>query len=458
MASNTKEEIDLIAHLFRRAGFGATRDELEAYVAKGYEATVEELLYPIDDSYLEKDVVDRYWIDVDSMQQGARVWWLYRMINSRSPLQEKMTLFWHGLFATASEKVMNGGAVAAQIEMFRRDYLGNFRDLLVQLSQDPAMILWLDNNTNHKGAPNENYGRELLELFSMGVGNYTEDDVKACTRALTGWTIANQVARYPWGGFDLEFEYRPEDHDDGEKEFLGHTGRFDGGDIIDIIVKQPATARFIAGKLYNFFVSDDPPTEEAIQALADVYFQSNHEIRSVMRALLNSDFFKEARFAKVKSPTEVVAGILRLVGDYREPKPGLMEMGYEAMYMGQELLNPPSVEGWHTGKEWIDSGALVNRVNFAADQVGNLDHPGIQAIVRRLSSHGASMSPEELVDRCLDLIGPLKVLDETRSELVRKARRDGEARFGTTQEKAGFARRVAETLQLIVATREFQFA
>ena len=458
MASNTKEEIELIAHLFRRAGFGATRDELEAYVAKGYEATVEELLYPIDDSYLEKDVVDRYWIDVDGMQQGARVWWLYRMINSRSPLQEKMTLFWHGLFATASEKVMNGGAVAAQIEMFRRNYLGNFRDLLLQLSQDPAMILWLDNNTNHKGAPNENYGRELLELFSMGVGNYTEDDVKACTRALTGWTIANQVARYPWGGFDLEFEYRPEDHDDGEKEFLGHTGRFDGGDIIDIIVMQPATARFIAGKLYNFFVSDDPPTEEAIQALSDVYFQSNHEIRSVMRALLNSDFFKEARFAKVKSPTEVVAGILRLVGDYREPKPGLLEMGFEAMYMGQELLNPPSVEGWHTGKEWIDSGALVNRVNFAADQVGNLDHPGIQAIVRRLSSHGASMSPEELVDRCLDLIGPLRVLDQTRSELVGKAQRYGEARFGTTQEKAGFARRVAETLQLIVATREFQFA
>ena len=453
-------DIALMAHLMRRAGFGATRDEQEAGVAKGYEATVEELLYPIDDSYLEKDVVDRYWIDVDDMHQtdSIRAWWLYRMINSRSPLQEKMTLFWHGLFATAYEKIMNGLAVAAQIEMFRRHSLGNFRDLLVHLSRDPAMILWLDNNTNHKGAPNENYGRELLELFSMGVGNYSEDDVKACARALTGWTIANHVARYPWGPFDLEFEYRPEDHDDSAKEFLGHKGRFNGEDVIDIIVQHPATGRFIARKLYDFFVSDDPPTEEAIRALSDAYFQSNYDIRSVMRALLNSDFFKEARFAKVKSPTEVVAGILRLVGDYREPKPGLVEMGWEAKYMGQEILNPPTVEGWHTGKEWIDSGALVSRVNFAADQVGNLDHPGIQAIVQRLSSQGASMSPDELVDGCLDLMGPLEVLAETRNELLGKARRAGETRVGRPQENAEFARRVVETLQLIVATREFQFA
>ena len=461
---STAAELELMAHLMRRAGFGATRGELEARLAKGYEATVEELLQPGDDSELEKDLVDRYYIEIDDMRQAtaASGWWLYRMINSNSPLRERMTLFWHGLFATAYEKIMNGRATAAQIEMFRRQCLGDFRTMLLELSHDPAMILWLDNDTNHKDAPNENYGRELLELFSMGVGNYTEDDVKACTRAFTGWTIVNFIARYPWGAFPLEFEYRPEDHDDDEKEFLGHTGRFDGEDIIDIIVQQPATARFLAGKLYNFFVSDDPPTEEAIRTLSDAYFQSNYDIRSVMRVLFNSEFFKQARFAKVKSPAELVAGVLRLVEDYQEVKPGLMELAMEAKYIGQELLNPPTVEGWHTGKEWIDSGSLVGRVNFAADQVGDITHPGIRDIIERLAAPGTSrrtsMSPEELVDGCLDLIGPLQVGEKTRNPLVAQASLGGEVRFGTPQEREEMAQRVGQMLQLIVATREFQFA
>ena len=457
---STGEELELMAHLMRRAGFGATRSELEARLAKGYEATVEELLRPGDDSDLEKDLVDRYYIEIDDMRQAtaASGWWLYRMINSGSPLRERMTLFWHGLFATAYEKIMNGRATAAQIEMFRRQCLGDFRTMLLELSHDPAMILWLDNDTNHKDAPNENYGRELLELFSMGVGNYTEDDVKACTRAFTGWTIVNYIARYPWGAFPLEFEYRPEDHDEEEKEFLGHTGRLDGEDVIDIIVQQPATARFLAGKLYNFFVSDEPPTEEAIQTLSDSYFQSHYDIRSVMRVLFNSEFFKQARFAKVKSPAELVAGVLRLVEDYREVKPGLMELAMEAKYIGQELLNPPTVEGWHTGKEWIDSGSLVGRVNFAADQVGNINHPGIRSIIERLAARGTFMSPEELVDGCLDLIGPLQVGEKTRNPLVAQARLGGEVRLGTPEEKDEMAQRVGEMLQLIVATREFQFA
>ena len=453
-------DLALMAHLMRRASFGANRDELESRMAKGYETTVEELLYPGDDSDLEKDLVDRYYIEIDDMRQAnsASGWWLYRMINTDSPLRERMALFWHSLFATAYEKIMNGRATAAQIDMFRHHCLGDFRTILLELSRDPAMILWLDNDTNHKDAPNENYGRELLELFSMGVGNYTEDDVKACTRAFTGWTIVNFVARYPWGAFPLEFEFRPEDHDDGEKEFLGQTGRLDGGDVIDIIVRQPATARFIVGKLYNFFVSDEPPTEDAIAILSDAYFRSNYDIRSVMRVLFNSEFFKQARFAKVKSPAELVAGVLRLVEDFKEVKPGLMDLAMEAKYIGQELLNPPTVEGWHTGKEWIDSGSLVGRVNFAADRVGNIDYTGVRAIIERLSARGTSMSPEELVDGCLDLIGPLPVSEKTREPLVAQANMDGEVNFGTSEEKEQMAQRVGEMLQLIVATREFQFA
>ena len=454
------DDLALMAHLMRRAGFGANRDELEAYVAKGYEATVEELLHPVDDAYLERDVVDRYYIEIEDQRQvtSAGGWWLYRMINTRSPLQEKMTLFWHGLFATAYEKIMNGLAVAAQIEMFRRNCLGNLPTMLVELSRDPAMIVWLDNDTNHKDSPNENYGRELLELFSMGVGNYTEDDVKTCTRAFTGWTIANLIPRYPWGAFPLEFEYRAGDHDDEEKEFLGETGRFNGEDIIAIIVRQRATARFIAGKLYNFFVSDDPPPEEAIQTLSDTYLRSGYDIRTVMRVLLNSEFFKEARCAKVKSPAELVAGVLRMVGDFTEIKPGLMDAAVESAYIGQELLNPPTVEGWHTGKEWIDSGSLVGRVNFASDQVGNIDNPGVQAIIRRLADSGPSLTPEELVDGCLDLVGPLEVGEKTRRPLVAYARGGGDLGTETAEQRAELAQRVGEMLQLIVATREFQFA
>ena len=453
-------DIALFAHLMRRAGFGVNQSELEAYVAKGYAATVEELLHPVDDAYLERDVVDRYLIEIEDQRQAtsASGWWLYRMINTKSPLQEKMTLFWHGLFATAWEKILNGRAVSGQIDMFRRNCLGDLTTMLLELSRDPAMILWLDNDTNHKDAPNENYGRELLELFSMGVGNYTEEDVKECTRAFTGWTISNLIPRYPWGAFPLEFEYRGHDHDDGEKEFLGETGRFNGEDIIDIIVRQPATARFIASKLYNFFVSDDPPPEEAIKTLSDTYLQSGYDIKTVMRVLLNSQFFKEARFAKVKSPMELVAGVLRLVGEFNEIKPGLMDAAMESAYMGQELLNPPTVEGWHTGKEWIDSGSLVGRINFASNQVGNIDNPGVQSIIRRLADRGSSLAPDELVDGCLELVGPLVVAEKTRRTLLTVARGSGDLATETEEQRAELAQRVGEMLQLIVATREFQFA
>ena len=451
------KDIALMAHLMRRAGFGARRQELETRVARGYEATVEDLLHPGDDGYLDKDIIDRYYIDIDDSRQAdsTNAWWLYRMINTRHPLEEKMTLFWHGLFATAYEKIENGRAVHSQIDMFRRHCLGNFRTLLLALSRDPAMIIWLDNNTNHKDAPNENYGRELLELFSMGVGNYTEEDVKECARAFTGWTIPNFIPRYPWGAFPLGFEYRPEDHDDSEKTFLGETGRFNGEDIIDIIVRQPATGRFVAEKLYHFFVSDDPAPEQAIDTLAAAYFQSDGDIRSVMRELLLSDFFREARFAKVKAPVELVAGVLRLVQDFQEPKPGLVETVWESKYMGQELLNPPTVEGWHTGKEWIDSGSLVNRVNFAADQVGNLEHPGIRDIIDRIAQRGVALSPDALVDVCLDLVGPLVVGEDTRNALVGKASQSGDA---VPADREQLAPRVAQMLQLIVATREYQFA
>ena len=465
------KDIALMAHLMRRAGFGATYDELETRTAKGYEATVEELLHPDTQPEIERDLLMRYqpqWVN-QAYLEGQQEEWAFRMINTKRPLEEKMALFWHQIFVTGHAKCEYPRQQQIEIDMFRTQGFGNFSDLLMGLATDPAMVFYLDNCMSHKDAINENWGRELLELFSMGVGmdgcpNYSEDDVKECARAFTGWTVTNSIPRYPYGKYLAKFMFDPDDHDDGEKTFLGETGNWNGQDIINIIVKQPGTARFIARHLYNFFVADEPQVSawqntppadpEAIKALEDEYFRSNYDIRSMLRVLFNSHSFKNARFAKVKSPTETVVGTMRLVGDFTMPKPGMNAMALSIRYMGQDLLNPPTVEGWHTGREWIDSGTLVERINFTADAVGNISHLGIQTIISRLGSEGPSISPERLVDGCLEMLGAYELADVTHSELVALARSEGEMRTGTDE----FGQRVGQMLQSIVATAEYLFA
>jgi uncharacterized protein (DUF1800 family) len=463
-------DIALMAHLMRRAGFGAPYHELEARAAKGYEATVEELLHPeAQPDGINMDVLERYFMEWREMLAGGTAYWAWRMINSKRPLEEKIALFWHGVLCTGSSKVQHQRQQLIEFDMFRRCGLGSVRDILLEISRDPSMIFYLDNCMSHKGAINENYGRELLELFSMGVGmdghpNYTEDDVKACARAFTGWTISTPIPRYPYGVYTARFIYNSDDHDDGEKTFLGETGNWDGEDIVNIIAKQPATARFISRHLYNFFVADDvqvpawqntPPRDpEAIKMLEDEYFRSNYDIRSMLRVLFNSDFFKNARFAKVKSPAEAVIGTMRLVGDFTTPKPGLPAIVAEMRYMGQDLANPPTVEGWHTGKEWIDSGTLVERINFTADQLGNIKLPGIRAIIDRLGAEGPTLTPERLVDGCLELLGHYELAEDTHSMLLEHAQKGGELRTGTED----FAQRVGQMLQLIASTQEYLFA
>jgi uncharacterized protein (DUF1800 family) len=461
-------DLQRMAHLFRRAGFGATRQELEAAVAKGYEATVEELLHPELLPPVEEDLLERYHLDVKESFQldGAQTGWVYRMINTRRPLEEKMALFWHGVFATGFNKCDDPRVITSQINMFRRHGLDNLQELVVELSRDPAMIYWLDNCQSRGDAPNENYGRELLELFSMGIGNYVEDDVKAAARAFTGWTLMPTLPRQPYGRFDWEFEYRPDLHDDSVKTFLGETGRWNGEDVVRIIAKQPATARFVARHLYNFFVADEPQVPawatvpprdpEAINVLVEAYMQSHYDMRTVLRTLFLSDFFcaERAYFAKVKSPTELVIGTVRLTGDFTFPTQGLRELALECRYMGQDLLNPPSVEGWHTGKEWIDTGCLVERINFAAQQVGDIRKPGVRFIVDRLRAAGP-LSPGGCVDTCLDLAGPVALRPATRQALIDHVSAGGALRFEAGSESSA-AQRVSELLQLIVASREYQ--
>ena len=459
-------DIPLIAHLMRRAGFGATRDELEEFAARSYESVVDDLMNPERFPEFETDVLERYYGEITINIYPAK--WIYRMVNSQRPLEEKMALMWHQVFATGYSKDGAPWASGNQIDLFRRIGLSDFRTILVELSREPLMLSWLDNNENHKAQPNENYGRELLELFSMGIGNYTEDDVKECARAFTGWAYKSLIPLYPCGHFVPEFVYQEDDHDDGVKTFLGETGRFNGEDIIDIIVKQPATARFLCRHLYNFFVADEPPVSAwsvqppgdpgAIETLVGAYFDSGGDIRSILGVLFNSDFFKEARFKRVKSPAELVAGTIKLVGTYRSPEPWVMDLPNAVTFMGQMLFNPPTVEGWHTGKDWIDGGTLNERVNFAVDQVGDVTKPGVRTIVDRLSGEGASTSPEQLVDEILELAGPMTVSDETRSGLLEHAEPGGELRFGTGPERAESEARIARMLQLVVSTREYQFA
>jgi uncharacterized protein (DUF1800 family) len=465
--------VALMAHLMRRAGFGATYEELEARTTRGYEDTVEELLDPNGHGIppVDTHLFYRYHplVEAEASTEKSALTFMYYLITTRRPLEEKMTLFWHMIFATGNSKVENSREMVRQIDTFRRYGMGNYKDLLVRLSKDPAMIFWLDNNQNHKKAPNENWGRELLELFSMGQGNYTEDDVKMAARAFTGWTIKPKLPKDPYLCLDTwEFLYRPEDHDDGEKEFLGHRGRFNGEDIISIVLEQPATAKFIARHLYNFFVADEvqvpswkdePPRDpKAVQAIADVFVKNDFEIKPTLRFLFNSDFFKDEKvwFAKIKSPAEVVAGTVRLTGEFQQFKPGLMPLALESDYQGQNLTDPPSVEGWHTGQEWITTGSLIRRVNFIADKLGDTQMPGIRSIIDRLCT-GSSLSPEELVDGCLELLGAIRVDEGTRRELVEHVKLGGPVNRGTSkQEVEAFSQRVTEILQLIAATREYQ--
>ena len=447
---------------------------MDAYVAEGYDAVVEELLHRAQAHAMPDDLIRRYHVDMSELRQvdSAGAYWLYRMITTSCPLEEKMTLFWHGLFATGYTKLNQAQALLNQIDMFRRFGFGRFDLLLLELSKDPAMLLWLDNSENKKGAINENYGRELLELFSMGIGSYTEQDVKECARAFTGWTLKNaeymavrasKDSIWPYGRINWHFEYRDWDHDDRDKTFLGETGHFNGEDVIGIIAKQEATARFISTRLFQFFAADelDADSEAIIEAMVASYVESNYEIRAVLRTLFTSEYFQSeaARYARVKSPVELLVGAIRLAGSYQTPTLGANQLADQARFMGQGPLVPPTVEGWHEGMEWIDSGALVERINFVAKELSDVSKPGVRAIIDRLAAaDGGVLTPAQLVHGCLDLMGPLTVDEETDAALIDYAAQDGALDLSARQAGDAGEQRVGNMLRVIAATREYQLA
>jgi uncharacterized protein (DUF1800 family) len=343
------QESGRVAHLLRRAGFGYSAAEFESALHLGFKGLVEQLLHPTPVSVTPP---------ADLINLGTlRNWWMTQMVTSKNPLQEKMTLFWHGFLTSDYRKAGNKQPhMYRQNVLFRESGLGNFRTLLQGISRNPAMMLYLDLQTSRKGAPNENYSRELMELFTMGPGNYTELDVREGARALTGWAIRADTSYF-----------NPQQYDNSSKTFLGRTGNFGMDEILDIILAQKATAPFVAAKFARYFVMPAPPADY-VRRLADTLVKSKWDVRTLLRAIFESpEFVSPAAYrALIKSPAEYVASTLRAVGgDNALIPPAINRM----QAMDQGLFDPPTVAGWPSDGGWITSNTLLGRLNFAQDVV-----------------------------------------------------------------------------------------
>jgi uncharacterized protein (DUF1800 family) len=359
-------------HLLDRAGFGATDREIREYAALDRAQAVDRLLAgsrteavtappafvadPIErPGKLRGDPEARKALLRKLALQGLelRAWWLEEMLATPSPLTERMTLFWHNHFATSQRKVRAPQLMYRQNVLLRREALGNFATLLHAIAKDPAMLVYLDNARSRRGAPNENFAREVMELFTLGAGHYTEADVKEAARAFTGWSVDPATGAY---------RYRPFFHDRGEKVVLGRRGELDGDDVLDALLARPETARFVAAKLWRELVS---PTPEAAQVdrLAKVFRDARYEVKPLLRAILLSDSFWAPgnRATLVKSPVDVVVGTLRTFDIHPAD---LRPAAVACAMLGQNLFAPPNVKGWPGGDAWIDSATLLGRRQF----------------------------------------------------------------------------------------------
>ena len=341
-----------MAHLLRRAGFGPMPGEINARLDAGYEVTVQQLVESgmTAEGLGELDQQIGGILDFGDISD-VRAWWVYRMIHSRRPLVEKMAFYWHGHFATAFSKVNDAWLMYLQNQLFREHGLGTFEELLLRVARDPAMLIYLDGAQNRKAHPNENFAREVMELFTFGLGHYTEEEVQESARCFTGWQIR-----------DNAFFFNAVEHDEGKKELLGLEGNLDGSDVLRALARHPATIERITRKLFAFFVYDDADAK-TLGPIVQAWKQSGGSIREVVRAIFLSPAFssQKAWRARIKSPAEYVIGAVRSVGGTIAPRTvvGLMAR------MGQDLFNPPSVKGWDGGPAWISTSTLFERFNFA---------------------------------------------------------------------------------------------
>lgn len=392
------------AHLLWRTGFGATAGEIDRAVDDGLDATVERVLSPQTESE-EFEHVSTLLHRV-AMNTGGigdlKAWWLYRMRYSANPLVERMTLLWHDNFATSNAKVKSVEHMAAQNDSFRRHALGSFRNLLHEMARDVAMLIWLDGNANRKRHPNENFAREVMELFSLGIGNYTEADIQEAARAFTGWHVRND-----------RFWFNELQHDTGQKTVFGRTGNLDGDDVIDLCLERPACPRFLAGNLLRSFVTPEP-SDEFIQRLADRIRGHGFEMQPVLAELFRSQaFFDESsRHALIKSPVDLAVGAQRTL----DVRPNLNATADVLARLGQDLFQPPTVKGWDGGRDWISTTTMLLRMNFAAEFVGG-ERFGEQPDPAAIATRNGWRSDDAVVSGFAELLLARDLTPEAQEEL-----------------------------------------
>jgi len=360
-------------HLLNRTSFAANPEEINAFARLTREQAVDRLLaggrnppvtpppswtgepFQSPRRFQAMSAEERKLARAELFQRAFELqsWWLSEMLSTPSPLTEKMTLFWHNHFVSSQQKVRSPQLMYQQNVLLRRHALGNFRQMLHAVARDPAMVIYLDSASNRKGSPNENFARELMELFTLGEGNYGESDVKEAARAFTGWSINPATG---------EFLFRSAVHDDGMKTVLGRTGDFQGDGVLDILLEQPQTAEFIVGKLWRELVARDPDPAE-VKRIARVFRDSGYEIGTALRAILDSDAFysSQNRAGLIKSPIELVVGTLR---QFKFKTGEVMPFVLAANQLGQALFAPPNVKGWPGGETWINSTTLLARKAF----------------------------------------------------------------------------------------------
>ena len=430
------DEASRVSHLLWRAGFGAPPAELARFRKMGLQATIDQLVDfdGIDDSALDARLAAQE-LDLEQSLNQLQRWWLQRMAYTARPLQEKMTLFWHGVLTSSFKVSGKGPYMITQNHLFREKGMGRYDELLKAVSRDPAMMVYLDSRSNKKAAPNENYSRELMELFTLGIGHYTEDDVRESARAFTGWQLSRKRGFY----------VNARQHDAGIKEFLGRTGNFDGDDIVDIIMEQSAAAEYICTRLWSFFAYPNPEPE-VIERLAGVFRENRTAIRPVVRAMFESDEFygSRARGALVKSPVELAVGAVRALGI--ETDFGPLDKPIEQM--GQALFMPPNVAGWPGGAAWINSSSLLQRINMA-NTLAEANRKRLRFTPQEVVSGQKVSTSGELVDFFggLLLAGRLQNTD-----------RDVLAAFLDGLDGATLDQRLRSLVYLMLASPEFQLA
>lgn len=456
------------AHLLRRFGLGASEAELDFYLKHGLDGAVDRLLnYEEVREPYDYDLVDLLTLDQRPINPQAVIsWWILKLVTTRRPLQEKMTLFWHDHFATSAEKVTQGPVMYGQVELLRSKATSDFHSLLTSVSKDPAMLFWLDNQYNVKGKPNENFAREVMELFTLGEGHdYTEKDIKEAARAFTGWSVGGPE-RNGSPARNAQFLFRAAQHDTGDKVVLGKSGPLTGDDVIDILCERPRTSEYLVQKLWEWFVYPKPEAS-LVSRFAASFRQSGLSIKSLLRSIMKSEEFysEKAERAIYKNPVDFVIPTLRQLGvgpilaqrvteavDFQPRRMGPVLAASQAMkQMGMQLLYPPDVAGWPSGSWWVSSATMVARMGWADRLFGTASGPGLQ----EFTAYGLfepDPTPQGIVN-ALTSIFDAPLHPDKIPGLVTAAQK---AIGGTLTE--GNANKAASAVsKLIFATPEFQF-